>query len=104
MSEDRAKELCHSWSKLNARNYCERYNEPFVEGLEFEATELNFSEVAIPSAVQVMSDMKAVHYNCIDYGEEINEEALLKLTARIERLERSPEYQLTKQYVDSVKY
>ncbi|MGG3573239.1 hypothetical protein ABES80_12255 [Bacillus gobiensis] len=104
MSEDRAKELCHSLSELNVRNYCERYNEPFTEGLEFQANELNFSEVAIPSAVQVMSDLKAIHYNCIDYGEKINKNVLNDLKDRISRLERSPEYQLTKQYAESVKY
>lgn len=104
MSEERSQELCLKWHELNLRNYVERYKhhgEKF-EGLEFE--ELNFSRVGIPSAVQVHSDLRAVYYNCIDYGEEIDPEALSKLEEYIKLVENSEEYHITKRYEEQVAF
>lgn len=95
-----------SWHELNIRNYCKRYDhhgEKF-KGLEFHAKDFNYYDIPIPAAVQVMSDLKGLLYNCIEYGSKIDPEALTKLKMEITAISLMDEYKATKQFEDDVAY
>lgn len=95
-----------SWHELNLKNYCKRYERhgEVFEGLEFEAKNFKFDYIPIPSAVQVMSDLNGLYYNCCDYGNEINMEAMNELEAEIKKVSTLKEYELTKQFSDDVAF
>lgn len=106
MTDEKALELTLQWHKLNLKNFAERYKEhgEYYDGPEVNPHEWSLSEVAIPASVQAVSDMEALYYNCIDYGRDIDEEALEQLYKAIERVKSSKEYQLTEHLESQVKY
>lgn len=95
-----------SWHELNIRNYCKRYEHHGEEfnGLEFQSSGFDFTRIPIPSAVQVVSDLRGLLYNCDEYGMDINPEAFTQLKMELVKVELLPEYKVTKEFVDSVVY
>lgn len=100
-SEEFAVAELNEWHEVNQRNFAKRYREDY-EGPLFDMNEVNFVQVAIPSAVQVVSDLDSLIYNCMDcmsdhlaYGRMVNFR---------DRIKATEEYRVTRQFKDQVKY
>lgn len=97
-------ENLQAWHELNIKNYCEAYKShgEVYEGALYDTESFDYSLIPIPSAIQVMSDLSGLHYNCVDYGEDINEKAFKSLTNEINKILEYDDYKATVRFEDDV--
>lgn len=90
------------WSNLNYQNYSKRYGENLMT-YHIDADSIDFSRVAIPSAVQVVSDISTLYYNCIDYGYQLEPLIMREIADYRDTVVSGDEYPTVSMYSDYVK-
>ena len=103
MAEGMAKEKIISFHRLNCMNKAKAENTEY-KGDKYAMEDLDFSTVPLISSVQAVSDLEAVHVNCLDYGLELDMQAYEEMRVRIEQFKSHFDYQIMKQYKDYVLY
>lgn len=103
MAEGLAKEKVINFHRLNCLNYAKVMNEEYRNN-RYSIEDLDFSEIPLISSVQAVSDLEAVHVNCLDYGLELDMQTYEEMRIRIEQFKENYDYNEMKQYKDYVLY
>lgn len=103
MAEGLAKEKVINFHRLNCLNYAKVMDEEYRSN-RYSIEDLNFSEIPLISSVQAVSDLEAVHVNCLDYGLELDLQTYEEMRIRIEQFKENYDYDEMKQYKDYVLY
>lgn len=90
------------WSNLNYQNYSKRYGENLMT-YHIDADSIDFSRIAIPSSVQVVSDISTLYYNCIDYGYQLEPLIMREIADYRDTVVSGDEYPTVSMYSDYVK-
>lgn len=103
IAEGLAKEKVISFHRLNCLNHAKVADEEY-KGNQYSVSDLDFSTVPLISSIQAVSDLEAVHVNCLDHGLELDMQTYEEMRVRIEQFKEHFDYELMKQYKDYVLY
>lgn len=103
MAVGKAKEKVINFHRLNCLNYCKYHNVEF-NSPKYSIDDIDITAIPLISSVQAVSDLEAVYFNCLEYGDELDFQAIEEMRIRIEQFKEHFEYDFMKRFKDHILY
>lgn len=101
--DKKVKELLARFHKLNQLNYAQ-YHDKRYEGPLYRFDNVIFKNEPLYAAIQIQNDISRLYYHSMDFGDDIDEGAIIILQQLFDEIVVSPQYQTTqslKQFISS---